>query len=154
MLYLDDIKPGDTYTTQELEITEDQIKAFAKEYDPQPFHIDTEAAKASFFQGLAASGWHTAALTMRLLVTSGMPIAGGIIGAGGELTWPRPTRPGDVLHVESTVLEVIPSRSHPERGTIKVENLTKTAAGDVVQRFVVKLVVARNPDVAARPPPG
>jgi acyl dehydratase len=145
MLYLDDIKPGDRYTTTELEITEEDIKNFAAQFDPQPFHMDNEAAKASFFQGLAASGWHTAALTMRLIVESGLPIAGGIIGAGGDLTWPRPTRPGDVLHVESTVLEVTPSRSRPERGMITVENLTKTASGDVVQRFVVKLVVPRRP---------
>ena len=108
MLYLEDIKPGDQYTTNEHSITEDEITTFAKNFDPQPFHTDPEAAKNTFFQGLAASGWHTAALTMRLLVESGLPIAGGIIGAGGELAWPRPTRPGDVLHVESTVLEVTP----------------------------------------------
>ena len=144
MLYLDDIKAGDQYTTKELEITEQDIKNFAAQFDPQPFHMDNEAAKNTFFQGLAASGWHTAALTMRLIVESGLPIAGGIIGAGGELTWPRPTRPGDVLHVESTVLAVTPSRSRPERGMITVENLTKTASGQVVQRFVVKLVVPRR----------
>jgi acyl dehydratase len=144
MLYLDDIKPGDHYTTKELEITEQDIKTFAAQFDPQPFHMDNEAAKTTFFQGLAASGWHTAALTMRLIVESGLPIAGGIIGAGGELTWPRPTRPGDILHVESTVLAVAPSRSRPERGMITVENLTKTASGEVVQRFVVNLVVPRR----------
>jgi acyl dehydratase len=82
---------------------------------------------------------------MRLLVTSGMGLAGGLIGAGGELSWPRPTRPGDVLHVESTVLEVTPSRSRPDRGMVTVENLTKTASGDVVQRFVVKMVAVRRP---------
>jgi acyl dehydratase len=145
MLYLEDIKPGDRYTTQKHRLTEDEITAFARSFDPQPFHTDKDAAKDSFFQGLAASGWHTAAITMRLLVESGLPIAGGIIGAGGELTWPRPTRPGDMLHVESTVLEVTPSRSRPERGMITVENLTKTESGDVVQKFVVKLVVPRRP---------
>jgi acyl dehydratase len=145
MLYLEDIKPGDQYTTGEIEITADDIVAFAKQFDPQPFHTDAEAAKTTFFAGLAASGWHTAALTMRLLVDSGLPIAGGIIGAGGDLNWPRPTRPGDVLHVESTVLEVIPSRSRPERGMVTVENLTKTASGEIVQRFTVKLVVPRCP---------
>jgi len=144
MLYLDDIKPGDQYTTHTHQMTEDEITAFARSFDPQPFHTDKEAAKDSFFQGLAASGWHTAAITMRLLVESGLPLAGGIIGAGGELTWPRPTRPDDILHVESTVLEVTPSRSRPERGMITVENLTKTANGDVVQKFVVKLVVPRR----------
>jgi acyl dehydratase len=144
MLYLDDIKPGDQYTTREHQMTEDEITAFAGKFDPQPFHTDKEAAKDTFFQGLAASGWHTAAITMRLIVESGLPLAGGIIGAGGQLNWPRPTRPGDILHVESTVLEVTPSRSRPERGMITVENLTKTASGDVVQKFVVKLVVPRR----------
>jgi acyl dehydratase len=144
MLYLDDIKPVDQYTTREHQMTEDEITAFAGKFDPQPFHTDKEAAKDTFFQGLAASGWHTAAITMRLIVESGLPLAGGIIGAGGQLNWPRPTRPGDILHVESTVLEVTPSRSRPERGMITVENLTKTASGDVVQKFVVKLVVPRR----------
>jgi acyl dehydratase len=144
MLYLDDIKPGDQYTTREHQMTEDEITAFAGKFDPQPFHTDKEAAKDTFFQGLAASGWHTAAITMRLIVESGLPLAGGIIGAGGQLNWPRPTRPGDILHVESTVLEVTPSRSRPERGMITVENLTKTASVDVVQKFVVKLVVPRR----------
>jgi acyl dehydratase len=144
VLFLEDIKPGDQYTTEEIEITASEITAFAKQFDPQPFHTDPEAAKTTFFGGLAASGWHTAALTMRLLVESGLPIAGGIIGAGGDLAWPQPTRPGDVLHVESTVLDVTPSRSRPERGMVTVENLTKTASGAIVQRFVVKLVVARR----------
>ena len=144
MLYLDDIKPGDQYTTQTYKMTEDEITAFARSFDPQPFHTDKEAAKDTFFQGLAASGWHTAAITMRLIVESGLPLAGGIIGAGGQLTWPQPTRPGDILHVESTVLEVTPSRSRPERGMITVENLTKTENGDVVQKLVVKLVVPRR----------
>jgi acyl dehydratase len=144
MLYLDDIKPGDQYSTKDHLMTAEEIIAFARQFDPQPFHTDEVAAKGSFFQGLAASGFHTAAITMRLIVESGLPLAGGIIGAGGELTWPRPTRPGDILHVETTVLEVTPSRSRPERGMITVENLTKTADGDVVQKFIVKLVVARR----------
>jgi acyl dehydratase len=142
--YLDDLKPGDRYVTHAETITADEIKAFAEKFDPQPFHTDDEAAKSTFFGGLAASGWHTAALTMRLLVTSGLPLAHGIIGGGGELAWPRPTRPGDVLHVETTVLEVTPSRSRPDRGMVTTENLTKTAEGDIVQRFVAKLVVPRR----------
>ena len=112
--------------------TADQIKAFAARFDPQPFHLDEEAAEGSFFQGLAASGWHTAAITMSLLVKSGMPIAGGLIGAGGEIAWPRPTRPGDVLQVESEVLAVTPSRSRPERGMITVSSETKNQNGEVV----------------------
>ncbi len=142
--YLDDIKPGDRFVTAAETITAADIKAFAEKFDPQPFHTDEEAAKSTFFGGLAASGWHTAALTMRLLVTSGVPLAHGIIGGGGELTWPRPTRPGDVLHVETTVLDVTPSRSRPERGMVTTENLTKTEGGDIVQRFVAKLVVPRR----------
>jgi acyl dehydratase len=144
-LYLDDLSPGDRFVTQAETITEADIKQFAAQFDPQPFHLDQQAAEGTMFGGLAASGWHTAALSMRLLVTSGMGLAGGLIGAGGELSWPRPTRPGDVLHVESTVLEVTPSRSRPDRGMVTVENLTKTASGDVVQRFVVKMVAVRRP---------
>ena len=96
---------------------------------PSPFTLDEDAAKNSFFHGLAASGWHTAAITMSLLVKSGMPIAGGLIGAGGELTWPRPTRPGDMLMVESEVLAVTPSRSRPERGMITVRSVTTKPEG-------------------------
>jgi acyl dehydratase len=143
-LYLDDIKPGDRFVTHAEEITAAGIKAFAGQFDPQPFHTDDAAAANSFFGGLAASGWHTAAFSMRLLVTGGPPMAGGLIGGGGELSWPRPTRPGDVLHVETTVLEVVPSRSRPDRGTVTAENLTMNAAGEIVQRFVVKFVVQRR----------
>jgi acyl dehydratase len=143
-LYLDDLKPGDRFVTHAEEITASDIKAFAAQFDPQPFHLDEEAASSTFFGGLAASGWHTASFTMRLLVSSGLPLAGGVIGAGGEISWPRPTRPDDVLHVETSVVEVTPSRSRPDRGMVICENLTKTAEGDVVQRFVAKLVVPRR----------
>jgi acyl dehydratase len=143
-LYLDDLKPGDRFVTHAAEITAPDIKAFAAQFDPQPFHLDDEAAASTFFGGLAASGWHTASFTMRLIVTSGLPLAWGVIGAGGEISWPRPTRAGDVLHVETTVLEVTPSRSRPDRGMVLTENLTKTGEGEVVQRFVAKLVVPRR----------
>ena len=105
--YLDDLKAGDRFLSGKHTIDEVQIKSFAAQFDPQPFHLDDEAAKATLFGGLAASGWHTAAITMRLLV-GGLPLAGGIIGAGGEITWPKPTRPGDVLQVESEVASVTP----------------------------------------------
>ena len=124
----------------------EQIKAFAAQFDPQPFHPDEAAAKATFFHGLAASGWHTAAVTMSLLVKSGMPIAGGLIGAGCELTWPRPTRPGDILQVESEVLAVTPSRSRPERGMITVKSETRNQKGEVVQVMTSKMLVWRRPD--------
>jgi acyl dehydratase len=143
-LYLDDLKPGDRFVSGTHALDEAQIIDFAQRFDPQPFHLDPETAKGTFFQGLSASGWHTAAITMRLLVTSGIPLADGVIGSGGELHWPKPTRPGDVLHVESEVLEVIPSRSKPERGMVRMRCETITQNGDVVQRFSPKLVVSRR----------
>lgn len=144
-LYLEDLKPGDRFTSGEHPLDEAQIIDFAARFDPQPFHLDPEAAKRTFFQGLAASGWHTASITMRLLVDSGMPLADGVIGSGGELSWPRPTRPGDVLHVESEVVEVIPSRSKPGRGMVQMRCETVNQHGDVLQRFSPKLVVSRRP---------
>src|SRR5437868_3285976 len=142
--YLDDLQVGERFTSAEQALDEAQIKAFAQQFDPQPFHLDDEAARATLFGGLAASGWHTAALTMRLLVGGGMPLAGGIIGAGGEISWPKPTRPGDVLHVESEVLSITPSRSRPDRGMIEVRSETRNQHGDVVQLLVSKLVVPRR----------
>ena len=144
-LYLEDFTVGQRFISEPHQIDADQIKAFASQFDPQPFHLDEAAAKASFFQGLAASGWHTASITMSLLVKSGMPIAGGLIGAGGELQWPRPTRPGDVLQVESEVLEVKPSRSRPERGMITVKSETRNQNGEVVQILTSRMLVWRRP---------
>lgn len=143
--YLDDLQAGDRFTSAEHVLDEAQIKSFAAQFDPQPFHLDAEAAKATLFGGLAASGWHTAAITMRLLVGGGLPLAGGIIGAGGEISWPKPTRPGDVLHVETEVISVTPSRSRPERGMVVVRSETRNQHGDVLQQSVYKLVVPRRP---------
>jgi len=143
--YLDDLQAGDRFTSAEHVLDEAQIKSFAAQFDPQPFHLDHEAAKATLFGGLAASGWHTAAITMRLLVGGGLPIAGGIIGTGGEIRWPKPTRPGDVLHVETEVTSVTPSRSRPERGMVVVRSETRNQHGDVLQQSVYKLVVPRRP---------
>ncbi len=143
-LYLEDFQPGQRFISGTHALDEAQIKTFAMQFDPQPFHLDEEAAKGSLFAGLAASGWHTAAITMRLQVESGLPISGGIIGVGGELNWPRPTRPGDILHVESEILEVTPSRSRPERGMITVRSETLNQRGEVVQNLTVKLVVPRR----------
>ena len=142
--YLDDLKAGDRFVSAEHTIDEVQIKSFAAQFDPQPFHLDDESAKATLFGGLAASGWHTAAITMRLLVES-LPLAGGIIGGGGEITWPKPTRPGDVLQVESEVVSVTPSRSRPDRGMVVVRYETRNQKGDVLQLSVFKLVVPRRP---------
>src|SRR3954467_9692902 len=105
--YLEDFSIGQKFGSGRLQIDEGRIKSFAREFDPQPFHLDDEAARDSIFRGLAASGWHTAAVTMRLLVESELKPAGGIVGAGfDEFRWPRPVRPGDELRLESEVLDV------------------------------------------------
>ena len=144
-LYLEDFHVGQRFTSGTHALDSAQIKAFAARFDPQPFHLSETDADKSFFQGLAASGWHTASITMSLLVKSGMPIAGGLIGAGGEITWPRPTRPGDVLQATSEILEVTPSRSKPERGMITVRTETKNQKGEVVQILTSKMLVWRKP---------
>ena len=132
-LYLDDLHIGQRFISKTHTLDAAQIKKFGVKFDPQPFHTDEQAAERTFFKGLAASGWHTAAITMRLNVESGPPLAGGIVGAGGELSWPAPTRPGDVLHVESEVIEISPSRSRSDRGTIVLLSRTINQRGDVVQ---------------------
>lgn len=143
-LYFEDLQVGQTFSSAAEEMTEAEILAFAEKFDPQPFHLDHEVAKATLFGGLAASGWHTAAFTMRLNVTSGPKFAGGIVGGGGEISWPMPTRPGDVLHVESEVLEVMPSRSKPDRGMVVLLSNTVNQDGKIVQVSKMKLVVPRR----------
>lgn len=143
-LYLEDLTVGDRFRSASTSLDAAQIKAFASQFDPQPFHLDEQAAAASFFTGLAASGWHTAAITMRLLVDS-VPLHGGLIGAGSEISWPRPTRPGDELHVQSEILAITPSRSKPDRGLVTCETLTVNQNGETVQRSVAKLLVFRRP---------
>src|SRR5262249_52439034 len=120
--FLDDLSVGQRFASSSHTIDAAQIKAFAAQFDPQPFHLDGEAAKATLFGGLAASGWHTAAITMKLLVESGLPLRGGIIGSGGEISWPKPTRPGDTRTVVREVEELTPSRSPPGRGMVRVRN--------------------------------
>ena len=143
-LFLDDLFVGQRFTSGTHTIDEAQIKAFAMQFDPQPFHIDEAKAKDTLFGGLAASGWHTAAITMRLNVETGLPFAGGVIGAGGEINWPAPTRPGDTLHVDSEVVEIIPSRSKPDRGIAVVLSSTINQHGEVVQNLKAKLVLQRK----------
>jgi acyl dehydratase len=143
-LYLDDLAIGQRFTSGTHAIDEAQIKAFARQFDPQPFHLDEATARDTMFAGLAASGWHTTAITMRLLVEQGLPLAGGIVGAGAEVAWPQPTRPGDVLRVESEVLEVTPSRSRPDRGMALVRSLTLNQRDEVVQTLTAKLIVPRR----------
>ena len=145
-IYLDDLTVGRRFTAGPVTVTEAEIIAFATRYDPQPFHTDPEAAaQHPLFQGLAASGWHTAALTMPLVLQAAGNIAGGIIGGGGELQWPRPVRPGDSLSLEIEVLEVTPSRSRPDRGSALMRNRTLNQHGQEVQVFTVRIVVPRRP---------
>ncbi|HEV2675436.1 MAG TPA: MaoC family dehydratase [Aliidongia sp.] len=143
-LFLDDLHVGQFFASGTHPLDEAQILAFAQAFDPQPFHLDDAAARTTLFGGLAASGWHTAAVTMRLQVESGLPFEGGIIGAGGEISWPRPTRPGDILRVESEVLEITPSRSRPDRGMAVVRSETKNQRDEVLQVLVAKLVLPRR----------
>jgi acyl dehydratase len=143
-IYLDDLHVGQRFTSATHAVDAVQIKAFARQFDPQPFHLDEEAAKGSMFAGLVASGWHTAAITMRLLVESGLPIAGGLVGIGGEMNWPRPTRPGDVLSVVSEIIEVTPSRSRPDRGVVRLRSETRNQRDEVVQILDAKLLVPRR----------
>src|SRR3954466_9921973 len=147
MRYLEDFAAGQKYAgAARVRVEAERIRAFAAEFDPQPFHLDDAAAQISIFRGLAASGWHTAAMTMRLLVESDLKPAGGIVGAGfDEFRWPLPVRPGDELHVEIEVLEVRPSKSRPTQGLIKVRTITKNQNGETVQVSVGNLVVPRRP---------
>jgi acyl dehydratase len=148
LLYLEDLAAGQRFVTSTHAVTEAEVLRFAREFDPQPFHLDEAAARGTLFKGLAASGWHTAALTMRLMVEAGPRFAGGILGVGGEISWSSPVRPGDVLQVHGEILEVIPSRSRPDRGIAVVRNETRNQHGDVVQTFVAKIIVPRRPSPA------
>jgi len=145
-MFLEDLTVGQVFHSATVTVDPDQVKAFAAKFDPQPFHLDEAAAAASLFGGLVASGWHTAALSMRLMVESDFRIAGGLIGAGvEEMRWPRPVRPGDVLRVESEILEVRPSESKPDRGIARVRNTTLNQDGQPVMVQVARLIVPRKP---------
>jgi acyl dehydratase len=142
MIWLEEFAPGQKYVSAGRRVDAAAIRAFATEFDPQPFHLDDDSARGSFFGGLAASGWHTAALTMRLLVESGFRPAGGIIGSrADELKWPRPVRPGDELHVEAEVLEVRASNTRPGQGFLKCRTTTLNQNGEPVQILVMNLLV-------------
>lgn len=145
-VYLEDLSVGQTFATGSHTLDESEIKAFASKYDPQPFHLDAEAARHSFFGRLVASGWHTAAITMRLLVEGGFPIAGGVIGAGGSLKWPKPTYPGDTLTVRGSIVEITPpTEKRPDRGFALISTETVNQNGDVVQVMSANLIVPRRP---------
>ena len=144
--YLEDFEAGQTFRSGRIRVDADRIKSFAAEFDPQPAHLDEGAAAGSMFRGLAASGWHTAAITMRLLVDCDFKPAGGIVGAGfDELRWPRPVRPGDELRVEGEVLDVRASKSRPGQGVIKVRTTTLNQNNEPVQVSVGDLIVFGRP---------
>ena len=144
-LYLDDLHVGQRFTSGSYLMEAARIKEFAAQFDPQPFHLDEAAAQASVFKGLAASGWHTAAVAMRLLVDGGLPFANGIIGFGGEIGWPKPTRPGDTLQVESEIIEITPSRSKPQQGIVTVRSTMFNQDREAVYLLTAKLLVLRRP---------
>jgi acyl dehydratase len=147
--FLEDFAVGQIFAGGKLRVDTDQIKSFAKQFDPQPYHLDEEAAQKSPFHGLAASGWHTAALTMRLLVDGDFKPAGGILGVGFDaLSWPKPVRSGDELHAKSEILEVRPSKSKPDRGTIRVRTTTYNQNDEAVQEFTGNLLVPRRNPVS------
>jgi acyl dehydratase/ribonuclease HI len=150
-LYLEDLYVGQRFTSGLYHMDSVRMKAFAAEFDPQPFHLDEAAAQRSVFRGLAASGWHTAAATMRLLVTGGLPFGSGLVGLGGEIAWPRPTRSGDTLRVDSEILEILPSRSKPNQAIVTVRCTTVNQNGDPVQVLTTKILAFKRTDNPTTP---
>ena len=144
--FLDELRVGQRFTSGTYIMNAAKIKEFAAEFDPQPFHLDESAAQASVFKGLAASGLHIAAVAQRLLATGGLPLAGGIVGLGGEIAWPKPTRPGDTLHVESEIVDITPSRSKPDQGIVTVRSAVINQEGEAVYLLTAKLLVPRRAD--------
>ncbi len=145
-LYFEDLQAGQGFTgNRACTVDGAQIKAFAAEFDPQPFHLDAAAGSSTVFGGLVASGWHTAALTMRLILDGGPPLAGGTVGLGADINWLKPVRPGDTLSVRGEVLATEPSRSRPDRGRVTMRTETCNQHGDVVQVCISKLLVPRRP---------
>ena len=145
LLYLDDLSVGQRFAGGSLTLDEESIREFASRFDPQPFHLDGGGAAAdSLFGRMVASGWHTAAATMRLQVET-LPIAGGLVGVAAAIEWPRPTLPGDVLRIEVEILEVRPSRSRPDRGLVRTVTETRNGRDEVVQVVTATIVVPRRP---------
>jgi acyl dehydratase len=145
-LYLDDLDVGQKFTTSTAAVTLEGCTAFAREFDPQPFHLDDDAARASVFGRVTASGWYTASLTMRLMVQGELGrLGGGLVGLGGELKWSRAVYPGDTLRVESEILSVKVSQSRPDRGVVAVRNTTFNQSGEAVQVMVASMLVPRRP---------
>jgi acyl dehydratase len=145
-LYLEDFSAGQRFQSGPYTVTEEEIRAFAAQFDPQPMHLDAVAARASVFGGLVASGWHTGAITMRLLVEGGPAFAGGAVGLGVEIRWPLPVRPGDTLHIEGEVIEVSLSRSRPDRGRVRLRIETRNQRGEIVQLGFTNVLVPARPE--------
>jgi len=145
-LYFEDLKVGDRFLSAPYEVSESAIVNFAREFDVQAFHLDHEAAEKSVFDGLAASGWHTAAIAMRLFTTGPLQFVGGAIGLGvDELRWPSAVRPGDTLRLETEIMELRPSRSKPGQGLIRIRNVTNNQRGEVVLSYFANAMVQRHP---------
>jgi acyl dehydratase len=144
MLYLDDLKVGDRFSSASYRMEAAEIRKFAAQFDPQPFHLDGKAAQESLFGGLVASGWHTAAVAMRLMVDGGLPFGGGIIGTGADLRWRLPVRAGDEIHVVCEILEITPSRSKSDRGTVRLRSATINQHGESVTTAEMQVIVFRR----------
>ena len=148
--YFDDIKAGDRFKSEPLSVTEKELIEFAHKFDPQMFHLSRRRAERSIFKGLIASGWHTAAMSMRLFVQT-LNFAEGAIGLGvDELRWPNAVRPGDKLTVETEILELRPSRSRPGHGIIRLRNVTTNQRGEVVQTMLASAMVPRREQGGAK----
>jgi len=142
--YFEDVEKGDRFTSKTYAVTEEQIIAFAREFDPQPFHLDATVARQTMFKDLIASGWHTAAITMRLFVQT-LNFAEGAIGLGvDELRWPHAVKPGDVLQVETEIVDLRESRSKPSHGVVRIRNVTTNQRGEVVQTMFASALVLRR----------
>ena len=148
--YFEDLKAGDQFKSGTYKVTEEQIISFAREFDPQPFHLDPAVARQPMFKGLIASGWHTAAITMRLFVQT-LNFAEGAIGLGvDELRWPNAVRPGDALQVETEIVDLRESRSKPSQGIVRIRNVTTNQRGEVVQTMFASALVLRRNDRITR----
>ncbi len=145
-IYFDDLKIAQRFDSETYEITEQSIIEFAREFDVQTFHLDPIAANQTIFKGLAASGWQTAAIAMRLFTTT-IPFAGGAVGLGvDELRWPVAVRPNDQLQLETEILEMRASKSKPHQGIIRLRNVLRNQNGEVVLSYVANAMVQRRPN--------
>ena len=149
LLYFEDVQIGQAFRTASCIVTAEEIRAFAAQFDPQPFHVDADVARASMFGGLIASGWHTAAITMRLMLDGGPRFVNGSVGLGAELTWRRPVRADDRLHVVGEVIDTQPHQGRPDRGRVIMRVETRNQHDEVVQLQTARVLVPRRPQASA-----